>query len=114
MLKTKEIAETARRTVRNKNPFNKDKYKTITTENDKLLKSLEDIQQGKRLNVASHSVRGGTKKSLNITNKKIETEKQYTENQMLFNNIMNVKSTVPDTKRITERWATKQRYTMLH
>ena len=69
---------------------------------------------GKRLNVASHSVKGGPKKSLNQTTKKLEAAKADGENQMLFNNIMNVKSTVPNGKNISKRWTAKKRYTMLH
>ena len=76
----------------------------METENNKLLKSLEDIQMGKRLNVASHSVKGGPKKSLIYGAKKLEQVAISSGNQKLIQNIVNVKPTVPNAIKINERW----------
>ena len=50
--------------MRNRNGYEKEKHQKMQKENNKLLRNLEDILHGKRLNVASHSVKALPKKSL--------------------------------------------------
>ena len=44
----------------------------MENDNKKLLKSLEDIQSGKRLNVVSHNLKASPKKSLILQRKRYE------------------------------------------
>lgn len=70
----------------NKDPYTKASYKQIEVGNDKLLKQMGAIHQGKQLNVASHSLRPEDCiiKSLNFVRKRKEAVAMDNNNQRLL------------------------------
>ena len=103
LMSSKDVAQMAALRVRNKNGYSKEKYEKIQKDNGKLLKNLSDILMGKRLNVASHSVRNLPRKSLILHNKVHEQKQINMANQKMISNIMNIKTTIPSASEINAR-----------